>query len=362
MLDVNITKRLATLDLAVVFSLDAEVLALFGPSGSGKSMTLKMIAGIETPDRGHIRSAEHTFFDSGAGVNLAPQRRRVGYVPQHYALFPHLTALENITFPLRKGLRWPAGRARDRAHELLEMFGLADRAHARPRQLSGGQQQRVSLGRALAGEPDILLLDEPFAALDAPVRAELRQEFRAIQQRLQIPVLFVTHDLEEAASLAGRMAVVIDGAVRQLDLTRTILDRPVDRQVAQLVGARNIVAGAVRRHSTGICADTPIGAIGIAATSLKDGARADIIIRPDAIRIIRPGRPLDQLRDATMVSGTISDLIDHGTRIAVFATVEGTLLEASLSPTAAGRLELRPGDPIQLAILQTYLHVIPADA
>ena len=362
MLDVNIGRRLATLDLAVQFSLDAEVLALFGPSGSGKSMTLKMIAGIETPDQGHIRSGEHAFFDSGAGVNLAPQRRRVGYVPQHYALFPHLTALENITFPLRKGLRWPAGRAQDRAHELLEMFGLADQSHARPRQLSGGQQQRVSLARALAGEPEVLLLDEPFAALDAPIRAELRHEFRAIQQRLQIPVLFVTHDLEEAASLAGRMAIVIDGAIRQLDQPRAILDRPVDRQVAQLVGARNIVPGIVRRHSTGTCAETPIGAIDIGSTLLEDGAQADIIIRPDAIRIVRPGRSTDRLRNATMVSGMIADLIDHGTRIAVFATVHGTLLEVSLSPTAAGRLDLRAGNPIQLAILQAYLHVIPSGA
>lgn len=362
MLDVNITKRLAMLNLVVQFNLGSDVLALFGPSGSGKTMTLKMIAGIETPDHGHILSRERVFFDSRTGVNVGPQRRKVGYVPQHYSLFPHLTALENITFPLRKGLRWPAGRAEERGRELLEMFSLSDRASAHPRQLSGGQQQRISLARALAGEPEILLLDEPFAALDAPIRAELRQEFRALQQRLKVPVLFVTHDLEEAASLAQRMAVIIDGTIHQLDHTRAILDAPVNRQVAQLVGARNIVRGTVRRHATGACAETPIGAIDIGSTALADGATVEVIIRPDAIRIVRPGRPLDRLQDTLLLTGTISDLVDHGTRIVVFANIQGTLLEISVSPTAASRLDLRAGEPIQLAILQTYVHVIPVGA
>lgn len=360
MLDVHIQKRLATLDLDARFDLGSEVLALFGPSGSGKTMTLKMIAGIETPDRGHIRAGNGTLFDSETGVNLAPQRRRVGYVPQQYALFPHLSALENITFPLRKGMGWPASRANGRGHELLEMFGLSGRADARPRQLSGGQQQRVSLARALAGEPEILLLDEPFAALDAPTRAELRQEFRSIQQRLGVPVLFVTHDLEEAASLANRMAVLIDGSVRQIDHTRAIIDRPLDRQVAELVQSGNILPGAIRRNQTGACAETPLGAIDIGSTSFADGAQVELVIRPDAIRIVREDRSLERLQDATVLDGTIADVVDHGTRVVVFARVGETLLQVSLSPTAAERLDLRIAEPIQLAVLRAYVHVIPA--
>lgn len=358
MLEVDITRRLATVDLAVQFTLASEVLVLFGASGAGKSMTLKMIAGIERPDGGVIRSRERVLFDAGAGVNLEPQRRRVGYVPQQYALFPHLTALENVTFPLRKGLRWPADRSRERARELLELFGLSDRMETRPRQLSGGQQQRVSLARALAGEPELLLLDEPFSALDAPVRAELRQEFRAIQKQLRIPVLFVTHDLEEASSLAHRMAVMIDGTIRQIDAARTILDRPVDRQVAQLVQSRNIVPGVVRRNADGACLETSIGAIQIGPTLLENGARAEVIIRPEVIRIVRSDQSLDRLQGDVLLSGVTTDIIDLGTRIAVYADIQGTPLEISLSPTAAARLNLAVGLPIQLAIPPRDLHVV----
>jgi molybdate transport system ATP-binding protein len=359
-LEVAVVKRLAQFDLNIEFQLANEVLALFGPSGAGKSMTLKLIAGIERPDLGVVRAGERTLFDSTAGIDVPPQQRRVGYVPQHYALFPHLTALENVVYPLRKGLRWPAARAAARARELLELVGLADRAGTHPRELSGGQQQRVALARALAAEPEILLLDEPFAALDAPVRAELRQQFRALQQQLRIPALFVTHDLEEAAALSNRLAVIIEGRVRQIDTTRSVLDRPADRDVAALVQARNILRGTLHRTDGGALVDTLAGELRIGPTLLEDGALVDVIIRPDAVRVVRDDRPLDRLRGGVLLCGHVIEVVDHGTRAVVYIAVGDARLEAGFSPSTARRLDLAPGTAVRLAIALSDLHVVPA--
>lgn len=360
MLSVAIEKRLATVDLAVEFDVTFEVLALFGPSGSGKSMTLKMIAGIETPGCGRIRSGDRVLFDSASGINLPPQRRRVGYVPQQYALFPHLTAIENVAFPLRKGLRWPAERANQRASELLESFGLGDLLHVHPGGLSGGQQQRVALARALSSDPEILLLDEPFAALDGPIRVELRNALRALQQRLLVPAIFVTHDLEEAATLASRIAVMLDGTVRQIGRTREVLDRPVDRQVAELVQARNIIRGTIEQSggTTRVC--TPIGRLELGKRAYLDRSQVDVIIRPEAIRVIREDRPIDRLRGQILLDGVVAQIIDHGTRVVIHVGVGGTMLEISLSPSAAARLDIGIGGPIRFAIAEPEVHIVPA--
>jgi len=360
MLTVAIEKQLPTVDVAVEFDLAGEVLALFGPSGAGKSMTLKMIAGIETPDRGTIRSGDRLLYDSSTGVNLPPQRRRVGYVPQQYALFPHLTALENVAFPLRKGLRWPAQRANQRASELLASFGLADLLDVHPGGLSGGQQQRVALARALSSEPEILLLDEPFAALDGPIRVELRNELRTIQQRLRVPAVFVTHDLEEAATLANRIAVVLDGRVRQIGVTRDVLDRPVDRQVAELVQARNIVGGRLEQAEGATFVATALGRLEVGKRAFAHGSAVELIIRPEVIRIVRENRPIDRLARQILLDGHVTQIIDHGTRVVIHAAINGAALEVSLSPSAAGRLDIEPGGPIRLAIAASDIHIVPA--
>ncbi|MDQ3549470.1 MAG: ABC transporter ATP-binding protein [Chloroflexota bacterium] len=360
MLSVAIEKRLTTVDLAVDFDVTGEVLALFGPSGAGKSMSLKMIAGIETPDRGLIRSGERILFDSESRIDLPPQRRRVGYVPQQYALFPHLTALENVAFPLRKGLRWPASRANVRSHELLASFGLGDLLDVHPGGLSGGQQQRVALARALSSDPEILLLDEPFAALDGPIRAELRSELRALQQRLHIPAIFVTHDLEEAATLATRIAVMLDGRVRQIGCTRDVLDRPADRQVAELVQARNIVPGTIEQADGTTRVRTALGTLELGKRAFADASAVDLIVRPEVIRIVRENRPLDRLRGQLLFDGAVAQIIDHGTRVVVHAAINGTILEISLSPSAAARLDIEPGGPIQLAVAESDIHIVPA--
>jgi molybdate transport system ATP-binding protein len=207
--------------LDVAFATAAPVVALYGPSGAGKSLTLQAMAGLLPAQRGHVRIGGRTLFDSAAGIDLAPERRGVGYLFQHYALFPHLTVRDNVAFGLTSWRRPLAPAAARRVDALIEAFGLQTLAASRPATLSGGQQQRVALARALACEPQALLLDEPFAALNPMLRRQLRAELKAVRKRAGIPALMITHDIDDVLALADA-AYLFDGGriVREIDLTR----------------------------------------------------------------------------------------------------------------------------------------------
>jgi molybdate transport system ATP-binding protein len=233
MVEIDITKRLRDFTLAMALRANNGITALFGRSGVGKSMTLTCVAGLAAPDAGRITVNGRTFFDSDSGVNLRPQERRVGYVTQDYLLFPHLTVWQNVAFGLINQTRAEQARIVQEALAWLELEPLADQ---RPGKLSGGQQQRVALARALVIRPQILLLDEPFSALDSPTRLRLRQDLLRLRQELNVPVLFVTHDLAEALLLADQMAVIDNGHLLQLDAPERIRQRPANPLVAELVG------------------------------------------------------------------------------------------------------------------------------
>ncbi len=207
-------------DLSVAFRTDAAFVALYGPSGSGKTLTLQAMAGLLQPQAGHVRIAGQTLFDSRAGIDLPASARRIGYLFQHYALFPHLTVRQNVAFGLTSWRRRrPAAAQRQRIEELLQGFGLAGLADSHPHTLSGGQQQRVALARALACEPALLLLDEPFAALNPMLREELRGELSAVCRSAAIPALMITHDVDDALALADEALVYGDGRIlRRVDL------------------------------------------------------------------------------------------------------------------------------------------------
>jgi len=199
MVDVRILKRFDGFTLDVAFASDAPIVALLGPSGSGKTLTLRAVAGALCPDAGRIALEGEVVFDSERGIDLPPQQRGVGYVPQEYALFPHLDVAGNVSF----GLHGVTGTERRmRVAAMLQAVGLEGLERRRPRALSGGQRQRVALARALVRKPSILLLDEPFAALDAGIRASVRQQLRELQQSLGFRALLVTHDPDDL-SLAG---------------------------------------------------------------------------------------------------------------------------------------------------------------
>jgi len=205
-------RRSFTLD--ITFASDARRLVLFGPSGAGKSQTLQLLAGLSLPDRGHIRVDGCTLFDSERGIALPPQQRSLAYLFQDYALFPHLTVLQNIAFSLRSGWLNPARALKHEAvARWLEAFELEPVAHQYPAQLSGGQRQRVALARALVAEPRALLLDEPFAALDRALRLRLRAELLELQARLDMPMLLITHDEEDIACFAQDVVQIREGRI-----------------------------------------------------------------------------------------------------------------------------------------------------
>jgi putative spermidine/putrescine transport system ATP-binding protein len=221
-----------------------ELMALLGPSGCGKSTTLRIIAGFESPDRGRV------LLDGSDVTTRPPNGRGVGMVFQSYALFPNLTAFENVAFGLRLR-RQPAPEIRRRVDELLELCRLADLGRRLPHELSGGQQQRVALARALAIAPRVLLLDEPLAALDAVIRTELRSEIRRIQRRLGTTTIYVTHDQEEALSLADRIAVLRAGHLEQVGTPAEIYHAPRSAFVAGFVGKLNVLEGTVVEANAG---------------------------------------------------------------------------------------------------------------
>lgn len=217
-LDARITRRLRAADqvfnLQVALQCTQRSVVLFGPSGAGKSLTLKAIAGLLTPGEGHIRLHARTLFDAGAGINLPPQQRQIGYVFQDYALFPHLTLRQNVAFGLQRGWFNPRRGQRIAAVEhWLHALRIDHVADALPQQLSGGQRQRTALARALVTQPRALLLDEPFAALDHSLRAHLRRELEALLDQAGIPLLLISHDPEDVAVFGQQVVQLADGRV-----------------------------------------------------------------------------------------------------------------------------------------------------
>jgi len=258
---VDIGKKLGRFTLDMRFEAEGETLALLGASGAGKSMTLKCVAGIERPDRGRIVLDGRTLFDSERRIDLPPQQRRVGYLFQQYALFPNMTVEKNIACAVRdKGKRSAA------AAKIMETMGLKGLEGKRPAQLSGGEQQRVALARILVNEPDLLLLDEPFSALDSHLRFQLERETRQIIHRLGKTVLLVSHDRDEVFRLAQKVAVVSGGRVEQLGSRHQVFQRPGTVNAARLTGCKNISrarpleGGRARAVDWGVSLKLPAGA------------------------------------------------------------------------------------------------------
>ncbi|MBI2001777.1 MAG: ABC transporter ATP-binding protein, partial [candidate division NC10 bacterium] len=212
---------------------EGELLALLGPSGCGKTTTLRTVAGFEVPTAGEIRIRGKTM--SGPGHFVPPEARNVGMVFQSYAVWPHMTVEANVAYPLKlRGL--PAAERRERTRRVLELVQLPGLEFRFPHQLSGGQQQRVALARALNMEPAVLLLDEPLSNLDAQLRKEMRLEIKALQRRLGITILYVTHDQEEALTMADRIAVMGSGVIHQVGTPEEVFEQPADRFVAEFMG------------------------------------------------------------------------------------------------------------------------------
>jgi ABC-type sulfate/molybdate transport systems ATPase subunit len=273
-LSANIILPRRTFNLHVELRLGEETVALVGPSGAGKTSLLRAIAGLEQPTAGHIALGDELWMDAERGTNVRPERRRVGYLPQDYALFPHLTVSGNVRFAAR----------RDRP-DLLARVGVEHLADAKPGQLSGGERQRVALARALAREPRVLLLDEPFAALDAITREEVRSELADLLPSLGLPTLLVTHSFEDAAALADRVGVLGEGRIVQLAPADELIREPASPLVARLSGA-NILPGTARPAGAGSVVQLDGG--GELRSSLSASGRVEVAVQPWAVKITDP--------------------------------------------------------------------------
>ncbi len=234
---VDIEKRLGDFHLNVKFEAENETLALLGSSGCGKSVTLRCIAGIMTPDEGHIELNGRVFFDSDKKINLSPQKRRVGYLFQQYALFPNMTVEQNIAVAVSD-----KKRRKDVAAEMLRAFRLVDEAHKRPDELSGGQQQRTALARILATNPQILLLDEPFSALDSYLRSQLELELMDTLSKFHGNVIWVSHDRGEVFRNCSHVCVVDNGKSESVVTMHSLFHNPGTESAARLSGCKNFVA------------------------------------------------------------------------------------------------------------------------
>jgi iron(III) transport system ATP-binding protein len=302
---------------------EGSLLALLGPSGCGKTTALRVMAGLERPSAGTVSVGGRRV--AGGGKWVPPEERRIGMVFQEWALFPHLDVWHNVAFGCRNGSK------ERRVREVLELVRLDGFEHRMPHELSGGQQQRVALARALAPSPDVVLLDEPFSNLDATLRAKVRAEVRSVLRAARATAIFVTHDQEEALSVADDMAVMDGGRVLQVGAPHQVYGAPAHRRVAALVGEANFVHGDVR----GGVAATPLGAV--AAPGLSDGP-VEIMIRPETIELRRdPDASTriveaefyghDQLVRARLGDGTVIDVRLLGPRpdLAIGCPVAATL-------------------------------------
>ncbi|TAN46106.1 MAG: ATP-binding cassette domain-containing protein [Nitrospirae bacterium] len=230
----NIRKRVNGFSLDMSWATGTGIAVLFGHSGAGKTMTLQMIAGLMQPDWGYIRFGNRTFFDSSRNIDLPPQQRSLGYVFQDLALFPHMTVSQNIFYG---GNGMPKDEKTERTAEMIERFRLSGLENKLPPEISGGQKQRTAIARALIRRPDALLLDEPFSALDNPLRIEMRELLKEVRQGFDIPVVLVTHDLFEAYTLADTMIVCGGGRVIQTGTPAEVSGRPANAEVAELMTA-----------------------------------------------------------------------------------------------------------------------------
>ena len=292
MLEIKVKSKLPGFTLDVSFSVNQEILAILGPSGSGKTLTLRSIAGLTHPDEGFVRLNGKVLLDTAAGVNLPARQRKIGFVFQNYSLFPHLTVNQNIAYGIR---HLPENEVNDKVSDLLGKMHITQLGDRLPRQLSAGQQQRVAVARALAPEPGVLLLDEPFSALDTMVKERMYLVLQTVQHFFKGDMLFVTHDLSEGYKLSSRLAVFDSGRIVQHDYKEKVIFNPSNNTVARLVGFKNLMDGTVTEidETNGKIKVTAIVLVNTIVSSkigVAVGQRVTIGIRPEYIQLrTQPG-------------------------------------------------------------------------
>jgi len=329
---------LRSFELELTLAVDRTV-ALVGPSGAGKTSVLRAIAGLVRPPRGRIALGADVWLDTARRLFRKPDERRVGLVFQEYALFPHLTVRQNVAY---------AGK--ERAGELLERFRISHLAGARPPSLSGGERQRVALARALARGPGVILLDEPLAALDAHTKGTVRAELQELLQELALPTILVTHDFEDAAALADRVGVVVEGRLRQFAPPSELVDRPIDAFVASFTGA-NLLRGKARRLDDGMTLVQLESGELVYSTEAAEG-EVGVVVYPWEVSIGRVHRDDSAMN---LIRGEIRSVAAVGNRVRVRIGP----ITAEVTPSSAAKLELAGGGMAYASFKATGTRLVP---
>ena len=320
-----------------------ETLALVGPSGAGKTTTLRVVAGLLRPQTGRVTLGDRVLLDTEWGVDVAPEHRRVGYLFQEYALFPHLDVLGNVRFGARDNAR---------VDDLLGRFRIGGLAHAQVRELSGGERQRVALARALARDPAVLLLDEPLSALDAHTRVAVRAELRGLLHSLELPTLLVTHDFEDAATLADRVGVMSEGRILQLGTPAELVAKPVDSFVATFTGAM-LLSGYAIGTSDGLT--EVVLENGDTAWSADEAAGpVNVAVYPWDVSL---GPAVEQDSRLNHVTAPVASIAPLGSRV----RVQVGPVVAEITAASAERLDLRPGLVVTASFKATATRVFASN-
>jgi len=333
-----------------------EVVTLLGHSGSGKSTTLRMIAGLERPTAGSIELRGTTVACAEKGTFVPAERRGIGLVFQSYAVWPHMSVGENIGYPLRVR-KVPKADVRERVAKTCELVGMSDFIDRPATQLSGGQQQRVALGRAIIHEPDLLLLDEPFSNLDTQLREELRHYMKRLQRRLEMSVLYVTHDQVEAMDLSDRVAVMYNGAIEQLDEPRNVYEHSANFFIQRFVGKLLTLEGRVEALGSSEAevqlADGSLLSRPVPSRPLEKGMAVRVCVRPEDAKVQAP----DAVVTALSLQAEVLELDYLGSYQDCRLAVGGT--EVVLAVDKAARLEI--GERVSLAFAPDRVHIWPMD-
>lgn len=337
-LDLDFALPLRPFRLELALTVGRETVALVGPSGAGKTSILRAVAGLARPERGRIALDGRVLFDAAAKIDRPPEERRVGYVFQEYALFPHMTVKQNVAY---------AGG--ERAAETIDRLGITALAQAYPGELSGGERQRVGLARALARDPGVLLLDEPMSALDTHTRSSVRAELKRTLDHLDLPVLLVTHDFQDAAVLADRVGVLVDGRLLQVGSPGELIAAPADAFVASFTGA-NILVGIARRAAGGLTEVTLEDGSTLYSVDEAEGP-ASVAVYPWEISIAR--EPPDD-SSLNHVRRPITSLVRVGNR----ARVQVGPLVGEVTTASVERLGLREGDTVVASFKAAATHLV----
>ena len=340
-LDLDLDHRLRSVRLALALEVGAETVALVGPSGAGKTSVLRAVAGLLRPDRGRVALGADTWLDTARRIDVPPERRRVGLVFQELALFPHLDVRGNVAF---------GACDRGRVPELLERMRIGHLAGAAVASISGGERQRVALARALAREPRVLLLDEPLSALDAFTRSHVRAELRELLAGLDLPTVLVTHDFEDAATLADRVGVLVDGRILQLATAAELVAAPSDPFVASFTGA-NLLSGVAAPGPDGLTAVT-LDVGGTVLTVEGGSGRVAVAVYPWDVSL---ARELPDDSAVNHVRAPVLSLVPLGNRVRVRIGP----ITAEVTAQSAERLRLREGEVVVASFKATGTRLLP---